>query len=447
MILGVIGLAVGAWFVTRADVDDRPIAEAAASATTVSVAETSGPPETVAIPTTTDNPTVLPVNVLTVDVREAVTGFEGALDLFEAETGILVEVQSTNGSPDLRDELIDAGEPPDIAIVHGPATVVAYAERGLAVPLSTHGLSLFEDNFGSRWAEQLTHDGDVYGIPVRADVKSLVWYSPSIWAERGYQVPETWADLAALMEEMRSNGDTPWGVGIESSGATGWMFTDWMENLILRLHGTEAYDAWASHEVPFHDPRAREAAAFVDDLWFGEDNVLGSREDVVNTPFGEAGLCVVDGRCMMHHQGWFYQRFLSDWEIGPNGDAYVFVLPAPDGEEIVLTSGTFAVAFDDRPEVAAVMEYLAAAEFANARIGGLERFMSANRGQDTSLYPSVVESEIAEILMRADVVRVDASDQMPTDVVLNAFWPAATDYVAGTIDVDEFLAAVEAAWP
>ena len=117
VILGVIGLAVGAWFVTRADVDDRPIAEAAASATTVSVAETSGPPETVAIPTTTDNPTVLPVNVLTVDVREAVTGFEGALDLFEAETGILVEVQSTNGSPDLRDELIDAGEPPDIAIV------------------------------------------------------------------------------------------------------------------------------------------------------------------------------------------------------------------------------------------------------------------------------------------------------------------------------------------
>ena len=34
-------------------------------------------------------------------------------------------------------------------------------------------------------------DGTQYGVPFKSDLKSLVWYVPSVWEEKGYEVPET----------------------------------------------------------------------------------------------------------------------------------------------------------------------------------------------------------------------------------------------------------------
>ena len=55
------------------------------------------------------------------------------------------------------------------------------------------------------------------------------------------------------MDEMIANGDTPLCVGIESGPATGWPFTDWVEELILREQGIDYYNKWVAHEVPFND--------------------------------------------------------------------------------------------------------------------------------------------------------------------------------------------------
>ena len=53
---------------------------------------------------------------------------------------------------------------------------------------------------------------------------------------------------------MIADGDTPLCVGIESDPATGWPFTDWVEELILREQGIDYYNQWVAHEVPFNDP-------------------------------------------------------------------------------------------------------------------------------------------------------------------------------------------------
>ena len=61
-----------------------------------------------------------------------------------------------------------------------------------------------------------------YAFPFKQEVKSLVWYSPDNFAEMGYEVPETFEDLMALQEQIVADGGTPWCIGLESGGATGW---------------------------------------------------------------------------------------------------------------------------------------------------------------------------------------------------------------------------------
>ena len=40
----------------------------------------------------------------------------------------------------------------------------------------------------------------VYGIPARNSIKSLVWYSPKMFADKGYKIPTTLDELKALSD-------------------------------------------------------------------------------------------------------------------------------------------------------------------------------------------------------------------------------------------------------
>ena len=87
------------------------------------------------------------------------------------------------------------------------------------------------------WPELATVDGKVYGVPARANVKSLVWYSPTAFADKGYEIPTTLEELTALSDKIVADGGIPWCVGIESGVATGWPITDWFEDFMLRING------------------------------------------------------------------------------------------------------------------------------------------------------------------------------------------------------------------
>jgi alpha-glucoside transport system substrate-binding protein len=285
-------------------------------------------------------------------------------------------------------------------------------------------------------------------------VKSLVWYSPTVFAENGYEVPETWDDMIALQDQMKADGITPWCVGIESGEATGWTFTDWMEDIMLRMYGPEVYDQWVSNELKFDDPKVQDVAEAVGDIWFTDGNVLGGREAIASTGFATAGLPILDGECGMHRQANFYAAQFKDADpevtFGADGDVNVFYLPTMSDEfgKVTLAGGVYAVAMNDKPETLAALAYLASPDFANNRIkankGG---YLSPNKAHDTSLYADELDRTLADILVTADPVRFDASDLMPGAVGAGAFWKDGTNYVNGTEDVDTFLKNVQAAWP
>ena len=392
-----------------------------------------------------------------VEILGPETGPEGEAFLlafapFEERTGIDVRY---SGTPDAVTELnlaVEAGDPPDITIIPQPGRIIQFGETGDAVPIPQSILDRLADSYDPFWFDLATTGGKVYGVPNKGDVKSLVWYSPQVFADNGYEIPQTWAELEALTEQIKANGQVPWCIGIESGDATGWVFTDWMEDMMLRIHGPDVYDQWVSNEMPFDDPRVVEVAEFVGDIWFTEGNVLGGRDLIAATGFKEASLPVAAGDCILHRQANFAGAFFGeiDATLGPNGDVNVFYLPTITDEfgTVVLGAGTHAVAFSDRPEVLAALEYIGSADYANARIktdrGG---FLSPNRDHDTSLYSSDFDRTLAEILVSADPFRFDASDLMPGEVGAGEFWRSGTDYVSGAKTAEEFAQDTQEAWP
>jgi alpha-glucoside transport system substrate-binding protein len=379
-------------------------------------------------------------------------GFQASLDVFTEESGTEV---TYSGSRDFESQIRVAAEGdnlPDIAVIPQPGLVAELAEHIVPVPEAT--LEAHEDSYDPYLWELVTIDGEILGVPNKADLKSLVWYSPSVFEENGYEIPETWDALIALQDQMKADGIAPWCIGIESGEATGWPLTDWMEDLMLRVHGPDVYDQWVTHEIPFNDPKVREVAAMVEEIWFTEGNVLNGRQSIASTGFAQAGLPIRDGQCGMHRQANFYAANFSDADedivFGPDGDVSTFYLPTLSDEfgQVTLSGGTYIVAFNDDEDTLAAIEYLASEAYADNRIeadfGG---FLSPNQNHDTSLYSSDLDRTMAEILVTADPVRFDGSDNMPSEVGGGSFWREGTNWVLGTNDLDAFLNNVEASWP
>ena len=353
---------------------------------------------------------------------------------------------------------VEGGNPPDISFFPQPGKLADFARAGYVVAL-TDEVNATVDEF---WADGYQLYGNVddvqYGIPAKTDLKSLVWYQPAAFEEAGYEVPTTFDEFTALIDEMAAaGGPKPLCVGIESGQATGWPFTDWTEEMVLRQAGADVYDQWVNHEIPFDDPQIVTAMQTVADLWT-EENVFAAGGSIAATDFSDNGQPLVDGQCYMHRQANFFAGLFpegttfADPGIRPrstSSTSRTSTVTSPS-----LTAGIFAAAFNDDPATMAVMNYIATADYAETRQrnqteavgGGLSGYLSAAQGQDPSVYQPL-EQSFLEILEAAEIARFDGSDLMPADVGAGTFWSEGTSLVNGDTSAADAAAAIEASWP
>jgi len=306
-------------------------------------------------------------------------------------------------------------------------------------------------DFSEAWTGLATVDGQLSAVPYRASTKSIVWYPTVAFEEAGYEAPQTWDEMIALSDAIvAEQGVNPWCVSIEHGGVTGWVATDWVEDVLLRTASPETYDAWVNHEIAFNDPAVMNALEIVGDLWFAEDYVYGGSTGILSIFVGDTQTPMFEDppQCWFHKQAGWIPDF---WPEGtaPGVDSSFFYLPPIDPAygNPVLGAGDFFAAFDDRPEVLAVMEFLASPEGAETWIkaGG---FISPSSAVPADWYGDYSGQAQAEILATATTLRFDASDLMPAEVGAGTFWSGMVDWVSAEgANAEEVFQSIEDSWP
>jgi alpha-glucoside transport system substrate-binding protein len=394
------------------------------------------------------------VSIYTSVVTPEDTPYIESFKPFEKCTGVKIDYQ---GDKQFETQILvraKAGNPPDLAWVPQPGLLKQLVDTG-AVKAAPKGVEANVDKwYGKDWKAYGTVDGKFYAAPNSANVKSLVWYSPSEFEEKGYKIPTTLDELKTLSDTIAKGGTKPWCAGIGSGEATGWPVTDWMEDFMLRLYGPDVYDQWVSHKIPFNGPESTAAldaaGAYLKNPAYVNGG-LGEVKSIASTEFVDGGLPILEGTCSLHRQASFYANNWGEGvKVAQDGDVFAFYLPGKDAaSKPVLGGGEFTTAFADRPEVQAFQTWLSSDAYSNIRAplspnGG---WISANKGLDPNLTKNGIDKLSVTLLQDpATVFRFDGSDMMPAAIGSNAFWKQATSWITGQSTKDT-VDKIEAAWP
>ena len=378
--------------------------------------------------------------------------FVASLEAFEEESGIDVEYTADTDFTTTIVQRVESGDPPDIGLFPQPGGLLELSDEMTPID-DVVDVPAIEETLIPGILEAATKDGTIYGAPMRVAVKSIVWYPKPQYEEAGYSTdPATFQELMAEAKKIQGEGVAPWCMGWESDQATGWVGTDWLEEMVLRLHGPEVYDQWVAHEIPFNDPKIVEALDAFGEIAKNEDMVLGGPDGILATNFADSMTPAFqdDPECMLYRQGNFATGFFPE-EIQSNLDETVgtFYFPAYEGGydgQPVLGGGDLAATFNGEDEdVQEVMTFLTSDQFGAewAEAGG---WLSPHATFDSSNYADETTRNIATLATEADVFRFDASDLMPKSVGSGTFWTGMVDWLEGASS-QEALTEIEESWP
>jgi alpha-glucoside transport system substrate-binding protein len=297
-------------------------------------------------------------------------------------------------------------------------------------------------------------DGKQYAIPMSINVKSIVFYPKAPAQAAGLKPPETFDDLLALSKTLAATGTTPWCFGIESGAATGWPATDWVENLMLIDYGSDVYNQWVAHKIPFNDPKVADVLKQIDALLLADGQTNGGRASIAANNFNTAANPMFDNPpgCYMYRQGNFVAKkggfpdaVLADL------DKTVGVFPMPGktaADKPVLGGGDLAGIFaKDNDSAKKLVQFLASKDYGTHGYAKTGAWISPRTDFDVSLYPTQLLGSIAKIAYDSTEFVFDGSDQMPGEVGSGSFWRDMTAWISGQEDAKTALDNIESSWP
>jgi alpha-glucoside transport system substrate-binding protein len=338
---------------------------------------------------------------------------------FTKATGINVQYTAARDFiPDIRTRLA-AGNPPDIGILPRPGYIGTLAKQGALKPLSSLGITnaYMKTNYGPGWLALATSGGKLYGVPAKANSKSVIWYKPQSFKQYHFKIPKTWNQLLAITKKYKAKGLVPWSVGAGPSQSQ-WTLTDWFENIYARTAGPAKYQRLFTGKLPFTDPSVANAARIMTQI-INNKYVLNGVQGVLGQSFvgGIGDVFGTNPKAQLYFEGGFVggialQQVNTALKPGKTIADFPWPTIKPSLDHPVVGAADFAAAFKSSPEVTSFLKYIStkAAGTIWVSTGAVN---SPNKRVSGSAYPNVLARAEAHQLATAKTFLFDGSDLLP----------------------------------
>ena len=356
---------------------------------------------------------------------------------FESAHHITIDYIGTPAVNEVLQADVQKGQPPDVAVLASPGELARYAASGQLRQIP----KLDDAEYSKQWQSLLRlGTTNTYAVPVKADLKSIVWYDPD--HVHGF-TPATWSDLLNFTADSSTR---TWCLGMEAYSTTGWPGGDWIEDILLHQSGPEVYAKWAQDRLPWTSDAVKAAWNAWGQLLAadGKQSAPAMRSAALLTYFGDAGKQMFDQHpgCLLEHQGSFAT---GSYPKGANYNYFPFPAFDPKIPKSSEVSVNPAGLFTDNPLAADFMTYLAGTQAQSVWPARQDSSAYSVNSQvrGTGVYRTAVSDNIAAALTSpTQILCLDASDGMPAEMS-DAFSRAVLEYLGDPARLDTILADLE----
>ena len=325
----------------------------------------------------------------------------------------------------------------DLAIIPNPQGVVNLGERNIAIPINN---VINEKDIKNKFSNHLIQittskkDNNNYGLWFRLIPNSLIWYDVEKYKSIGSPKFESYEDVVSFTKDFSSKEKPLWCLDIESGASTGWIATNWLEDLILHQKGPEIYDLWMNQDLLSGSDEITLSILDIGKLIFIEGAVFGGNERMVRKEFRNNYRNLVDEQnsCVFSWSGHFASNYFpNDKDYSVDYDFFKF--PSEKNKDAMVGIGDALIVLNSTRETKTVINALVDDNFGKKWMSKSDStYISANKNSEISLLKNELTFKEAKLIKKAieqDLFRYDASELMERRIGSDSLWHAMTKYI------------------
>ena len=363
--------------------------------------------------------------------------FENELDIISADLDIKIKYVPYS---DIESEIIEGNDSNsfDLAIIPNPQGVVNLGERGYLKPISIAlEKEIIENNY-SKHLQQITTsdvDGKTYGVLFRLIPNSLIWYDVQKYNQLGAPKFESFQDMVSYTASNSYEDNPLWCMDIESGASTGWIATNWLEDLILHEHGPSVYDEWFQQKITTQNEDIKLSISNIGELIFIKNAVYGGKERIINKEFRNNYSNLVDNNnsCVFSWSGHFASMYFPD-NKNYGSDYDFFKFPSLENRNAMVGIGDTLTILTSTDASIKVFNSLTSNSFGQDWISQQDAmFISANKNSKINKINSPMllkETLFVRTALNEDLFRYDASELMERRIGADYLLLALKEYIS-----------------
>ena len=185
------------------------------------------------------------------------------LNLISKKTGYKITYVALNDVPYY---LHNNPEKADLAIITNPSLLHGLGQSEIIVPANDYYFENSSEIYSQYLLDLISSDDNsiIYGHWIRLFSNSMIWYNVDRYRELASPKFSSFDELIEYTKSYSSNNDGLWCLSIDSAEnqtlpnyeygeSSGWIVSNWLENVVLSNYGPDVYDKWIKNEIQFSD--------------------------------------------------------------------------------------------------------------------------------------------------------------------------------------------------
>ena len=358
--------------------------------------------------------------------------FELELKNIEDSTGIKIKYETYS---DIETHLIENNNSDvDIAIIPNPQGVTNLGERGIVLSIDRIISEETMESYYPKHLQEIT-TSDIsnknFGAFFRLFPNSLIWYSVEKYKEIGSPKFNSYNQLLEFTNNYSKEYEDLWCLDIESGASTGWIATNWLEDIILNNYGAEIYDQWSNQKILSSEAAILNSINNIGKLVFIENAVYGSNKRIVRKEFRNnyKNLLNKEVDCIFSWGGHYATLYIPENKQFKT-DYDFFKFPSPHNSIVGIGDILTVLNYDEETKI--VFDKLIDESFGKNWMSHTDSSYIPANLKNTNYIANPLTSKERDLIINSlkdNSFRYDASELMERKIGADALWVALKNYI------------------